>query len=128
MTDDFEKMYCGAIRRGDVLEGEIGEGKRSLLVVLQDDVLNQSLPTVLCALIERSEKTGGALVDEVILKSKETGSKEDGVCLLHKIYTVRRDRIYSKKGELSKEKLNEVYKALDVTLGKFRDELMDDIS
>ena len=75
MVEDIDKMYCGAIRRGDVLECEIEKGKEGKVVALQDDVLSQSLPTVICAVIELYDKSGEALVNEVVLEKKDIGAE-----------------------------------------------------
>ena len=125
MHDDIDKMYCGAIRRGDIIEGEFEEGKSGLMVVLQDDVLNQSLPTVICALIKPKREKEEALINEITLKKKEIGSERDGVCMLHKIFTIKREKIFAKKGELGSDRFVKIIQALDVTLGRFRDEIIE---
>ena len=124
MEDDFDKMYCGAIKRGDVLWCEIEKGKEGLVVALQDDVLDQSLPTVVCALIKPVEKNEEVLVNEVFLNKSELGVKKDGICMLHRIFTINRLKIFSEKGELKPERMKKIYWALDITLGKYRDKLI----
>lgn len=121
IENDFfnaDKMYCGAIRRGDIYLCAMGSREKAVLV-LQDNVLNQVLPTIVCALVEPDD--GSNFVNEVRLKSKETGLGKNGICHLHKILSVDRRLVIAKKGEVSKEKMVEIFKALDVTLGRFRD-------
>ena len=48
MDFDLDKMYCGKIRRGDLFICEVSS-KEKLVLVLQDDILNEGLPTVVCA-------------------------------------------------------------------------------
>ena len=120
MEFDLDKMYCGAIRRGDVFLYEDGKNEKAV-IVLQDDILNQGLPTVVCASVEPYIKNEEIFPNEVVLKSEETGLGKDGICMLHKIVTIDRIKMISKKGELKKEKLAEIYKALEVNLGRFRD-------
>lgn len=120
MDFDLDKMYCGAIRRGDVVVFEKGKKDR-IMVVLQDDVLNASLPTVLGAEIYPFKKGGEVFLNEVFLPGEETGLGKDGVCMLHKVLTVERSNIVLKKGELTQKRLKEIFKALDITFGRFRD-------
>lgn len=119
MPFDLDKMYCGAVRRGDVFLVE-EEEKQKAVVILQDNILNDGLPTVVCALIQPYER-GEIMVNEVLLKQNETGLGQDGICLLHKVMTCGRGILVAKKGELKPEKLQEIYKALDINLGRFRD-------
>ena len=121
MQFDFENMYCGAIRRGDIflLEGEKKE-ERAVLV-LQENVLNDGLPSIVCAPIEPYRQHQDVFANEVLLPDGETGLGRDGICMLHRIFTADRHLMVSKKGELKKERLQEVYRALDITLGRFRD-------
>ena len=122
MKFDLDKMYCGAIRRGDIfIYEEIGLKKEKVVLILQEDILNQGLPTVVCAAIEPYRKGEAVFENEVLLKKDETGLGKNGICMLHKISTLDRRVLISKKGELAKEKLKEVYEALDVNLGRFRD-------
>ncbi|TAN32651.1 type II toxin-antitoxin system PemK/MazF family toxin [Patescibacteria group bacterium] len=120
MTNESENMYCGAIKRGEVFICDLA-GKKAWALVLQDNVLNGCLPTVVCAPIEPRKKTDRLYINEVVLPGVETGLGKDGICLPYKIISIDRRRIIAKKGEVSKEKMAEVYQALDITLGRFRD-------
>jgi len=117
---DFDNMYCGAIKRGDVVLSSEGQQEKPYLV-LQDDILNNGLPTVICARIVPYTPKIKILINEVLLKRQETGLGNDGVCLLHKVQTLERGNIIAKKGELKEETLQKVFKALDATLGRFRE-------
>lgn len=119
---DFDKMYCGAVRRGDVFLYETNKDGERAAVVLQDNVLNDGLPTVVCAAIEPQVKGEKVFANEVLLPGEETGLGKIGLCMLHKVYTIERQRLVAKKGELQPARLKEIYKALDVNLGRFRDE------
>lgn len=120
MQFDLDNMYCGAISRGDIFLYEGGGGEQVVLV-LQDSVLNDGLPTVVCAIIEPYKKSDKVFVNEVLLSKQETGLGRDGICMLHKIITLDRRGIVAKKGEIKKERLQEIYQALDANLGRFRD-------
>jgi len=119
MSFDFDKMYCGSIQRGDVVLVEKEKQEKAYLV-LQDDVLNNGLSTIVCANIKPIIKKEESLINEIILRADITGLGEDGLCQLYKIETVNRESIIAKKGEVDNEKLKEVFKKLDVTLGRFR--------
>ena len=121
MEFDFDKMYCGAIRRGDIFLYENKAGKNETVVILQDNILNDGLPTVVCAFIKPHMKGDEVLANEVFLKKEEIGLGKDGICMLHKIFTVERKNLLAKKAELKSETLQEIYRALDVNLGRFRD-------
>lgn len=123
MNFDLDKMYCGAIRRGDIFLVD-KDGREVAVVVLQDNVLNEGLPTVVCAKIVPYRKSEEVLVNEILLKKNETGLGKDGICMLHKILTVDRRNMVAKKGELKFDRLQEVFKKLDVTLGRFRDRIV----
>lgn len=121
MSFNFDKMYCGAIRRGDIFLYEPDNNKKTTVLVLQDNVLNDGLPTVICALVKPFSKGDEVFANEVILNKNEIGLGADGICMLHKIFTVEREFLVAKKGEIKKETLDKVYKALDINLGRFRD-------
>jgi len=120
MVFDFEKMYCGAIRRGDVFLC-LHDKKELLVVVLQDHILNERLSTVVVAQILPHQAGDKIFKNEVFLKGTETGLGENGIGALHKIFTVDRRQMIAKKGELTKEKLQEVFEAMDINCGRFRD-------
>ena len=117
---NLDNMYCGRIRRGDVFLYEKTPGELLPVVVLQDSVLNEGLPTVMCAHVELGV-TGDRVVTEVLLKKQESGLLKDGVCTLHHVDTIDRRLMIAKKGELSEETLYPIFKALDIVLGRFRD-------
>jgi len=117
---DLDNMYCGAVKRGDILRCRI-ESKTKIAAVLQDDILNQSMPSIVCAEISPTANNEELFPNEVKLTSKETGLGKNSVCRLYKLYTVNRESVFAKKGELSQKKLTEIFKALDINLGRFRD-------
>lgn len=120
MDFELDNMYCGAIHRGDVflLDNE----KEQAVLVLQDSILNERLDTVVVAALEPHEKGERIFKNEVLLKSGETGLGIDAVCKLYKICAIDRRKMIAKKGELAHEHLLKVLEALDMNLGRFRDE------
>lgn len=118
---DFENMYCGLIRRGDVFLCELQPKKEVPVVVLQDTVLNGGLSSVVCAMIEPTRSHQDIAINEVLLHKDETGLGKESVCITHMVKTIDRQKFISKKGEVKGETLQNIYKALDITLGRFRD-------
>lgn len=121
MKFDLDNMYCGAIRRGDIFLHEESNGKEVPVVILQDNVLNDGLPSVVCARLVPHKKGEDVFPNEVHLRGDETGLGGAALCQLHKIVTMDRRGMVAKKGELSQERLKDIYVALDVNLGRFRD-------
>lgn len=121
MEFNLDNMYCGAIRRGDIFLHEEPDNTETPVVILQDNVLNDGLPTVVCALLVPHRKGQDVFANEVLLAGDETGLGKEAVCQLHKIVTMDRRGMVAKKGELVPERLQEIYKALDVNFGRFRD-------
>lgn len=79
------------------------------------------MPTVICALVEFHDKFEKVLPNEIELDQGNIHNGKKGICMLHKIVTIDRRLIFEKLGELQTEVVNDVYKALDVNLGRFRD-------
>jgi mRNA-degrading endonuclease toxin of MazEF toxin-antitoxin module len=121
MYFDFDKMYCGAVRRGDIFLYERERHIKETVLVLQENTLNDGLPTVICALVKPYRKGDEVFANEVLISKHELGVGVDGICMLHKIYTVPRELLVAKKGEIKIETLKSVFKALDINLGRFRD-------
>ncbi len=120
MPFDFDTMYCGAIKRGDIFIAQI-EGVDTLVVVLQDTLLNERLSSVLVVPVEPYVNKNKVFKNEVVLKTKDTGLGEEGVCRLYEMTRLGREHLLAKKGEVSRGLLQALYEALDINLGRFRD-------
>tara|TARA_Y100000310_G_C20053861_1_gene521825 strand:- start:111 stop:482 length:372 start_codon:yes stop_codon:yes gene_type:complete len=120
MKQNIDNLYCGAIKQGDVLLCKY-EDTQKHIVVLQDSLLNGSMPTVVGALLDLEKNDNENFVNEVCLTEEDLWKGASGVCMLHKIVTVERKTVYEKKGSLQNKNLKKVYSALDINLGKFRD-------
>lgn len=117
---ELDAMYCGAIKRGDIFLCSFS-GSEKPVVVLQDSILNERLSTLLVVPIEAYKKGERVFKNEVMLEKAHTGFGGSGICMLHRLQMVRREQMIAKKGELDKNKLHELYSALDINLGRFRD-------
>ena len=122
---DLDNMYCGIIRRGDVFVYEDKKGKKELVLILQDNILNESLQTVVCAIIEKYNKKNTVFANEVLLPKEELGFTNDKVCMLYKIETLDRRGMIMKKCEVSSERLEQIYTALEINCGRFRDKFIE---
>jgi len=120
MGFDLDKMYCGVIQRGDVFLC-LREKKEIPVIVLQDSVLNERLSTIVVSEIIPHQSGERVFSNEALLHGYETGLGQDGICALHKVFTIDRRLMIAKKGELTKERLQEIYHAMDVNCGRFRD-------
>jgi mRNA-degrading endonuclease toxin of MazEF toxin-antitoxin module len=120
---DAEQMYGGALRRGDIVIAH-REGGEAFFVVLQDDVLNDGLPSVVCAELELYTKKRHKEIfpHEMLVLKDESGLPTDAVAVTHKLFPVDRRSVRAKIGELKAERLQGVYRSLDILFGRFRDE------
>ena len=117
---DLDKMYCGHIKRGDIFLVEVA-GAENLVIVVQDNILNERLGTVLAVPLVPHKPGDTVFTNELLLKSAETNLGRPSVAHTHKLAAVDRRHMTAKKGELHPEKLVALYAALDITLGRFRD-------
>ncbi|MBQ3214458.1 MAG: type II toxin-antitoxin system PemK/MazF family toxin [Clostridia bacterium] len=90
-------------------------GIRPVLVV-QNDIGNKYSPTVIAAAIT-SKLNKAKLPTHIELSSKEYGLEKDSVVLLEQIRTIDKTRLKDKIGELSTFKMNQVNKAMMISLG-----------
>jgi len=120
MTFFADNMYCGALKRGDIVMYEI-DGEQRPALVLQDDVLNGGLPSVVCARLTVQKPKSQPVVTEVAIHKTSSGLGKNTLCQLHHIHTIERHIIRAKKGEVGSEILQEIFDALDISLGRFRD-------
>lgn len=119
MVHDEDQMYCGAIKRGDIFL--TNKQNKISYIVLQDSVLNERLSTVIVAPIEEYRSGQKVFKNEVLFSNVESGLGKKGICMLHKTQLMDRRELVAKKGEVSLNKMQEIYHALDVNLGRFRD-------
>lgn len=90
-------------------------GIRPVLVV-QNDIGNKYSPTVIAAAIT-SKLNKAKLPTHIELSSKEYGLEKDSVVLLEQIRTIDKTRLKEKIGELNTFKMNQVNKAMMISLG-----------
>lgn len=120
---DLDKMYCAAIKRGEIfLVANHDLNEENLMIVVQDNVLNERLSTVLAIPVEPHHEAGAHFKNQLLLKPSETSLGVPAVCLPQKIEAVDRRRLLAKTGELAPDRLQDLFDILDINLGRFRDQ------
>lgn len=109
------------IKRGEIYwvswhsaRGSEQSGRRPSLII-QNDAGNRTSATTIIASITTSSGKSYPFTVPVLLK--ESGLTKDSVINLSQIMTIDKNRLESKCGELSKEKMAEVDRAIKVSLG-----------
>ncbi|MDO8626422.1 MAG: type II toxin-antitoxin system PemK/MazF family toxin [Candidatus Magasanikbacteria bacterium] len=119
---DLDRMYCAAIKRGEIfLVANHDHSEENLMIIVQDNVLNERLSTVLAIPIAPHHEAGGHFKNQFLLKPSETSLGEPAVGLPQKIEAVDRRRLLAKTGELAPDRLRDLFDVLDINLGRFRD-------
>ena len=119
MKIDLDSIYCGSIKRGDIflISGEADK----IAVVVQDNILNERLSTVLAVPVSQHKEGAPTFKNELLLKPSETSLKKWALCLPHKLCAVDRHRLRAKTGELHPDRLQELFDVMDINFGRFRD-------
>ena len=110
------------IKRGELYYADLSPvvgseqgGIRPVLVV-QNDVGNRHSPTIIVAAVT-SKINKAKLPTHIELPASEYGLPQDSVILLEQIRTLDKTRLQQKIGELSEYKMNEVNRAMMISLG-----------
>ncbi len=110
------------MKRGDIVLVDLDptkgseQGKTRPALVIQNDIGNKYSPTTIAAPLTSSyEKVYPVNVE---IKAGESGVKKDSIVLLNQIVTLDIEiRIIKKLGRLSEDKMKEVDKAIEISLG-----------
>lgn len=123
----------GEIKRGDVfyvdltgIEQSIGfeqKGKRPVLVI-QNDVGNHHAPTTIVAILTSKIKRN--LPTHVVISDFDGLPSTSAVCL-EQIKTIDKTRLESYKGNIGESKMQEIEKAIMVSLGVSKNVLANEI-
>ena len=112
MTIKRGELYCADL--SPVVGSEQG-GVRPVLVV-QNDVGNKYSPTVIAAAVT-SKINKAKLPTHIELPSSSYGLQRDSVILLEQIRTLDKRRLKERIGELNDVTMNQVDKAILISLG-----------
>lgn len=85
-------------------------------LILQNNIANEYSPVTIVAAIT-SFKEGILYPTEVLVLSPEDGLTVDSVVLLNQIRTIDKQRLVKRKGSLKEETMNQVGRALEISLG-----------
>lgn len=110
------------VKRGDIVLVDLDptqgseQGKTRPAVIIQNDVGNKHAPTTILAPVTSSyDKIYPVNVE---LKNDNTALKKDSVALLNQIRTISiKHRIIEVIGEVSEEKMKEIDRAIEISLG-----------
>ncbi|MBR4003342.1 MAG: type II toxin-antitoxin system PemK/MazF family toxin [Clostridia bacterium] len=110
------------IKRGDLYFADLSpvvgseQGGIRPVLVIQNDIGNKYSPTVIAAAIT-SKLNKAKLPTHIEISSSEYGLEKDSVVLLEQIRTIDKTRLKEKIGELNSIKMNQVNKAMMISLG-----------
>jgi len=111
------------IKRGEILLIDLDpvkgseQGKTRPCIVIQNDVSNEYSSVTIVAAIT-STLSDKKYPTEVKINSEESGLPKESTILLNQIRTIsQKDRVIKKIGKLSSSKMNEVNKAIKISLG-----------
>ena len=110
------------IKRGDLYFADLSpvvgseQGGIRQVLVIQNDIGNKYSPTVIAAAIT-SKLNKAKLPTHIEISSSEYGLEKDSVVLLEQIRTIDKTRLKEKIGELNSIKMNQVNKAMMISLG-----------
>ena len=110
------------IKRGDIFYADLSpvigseQGGLRPILILQNDIGNKYSPTVIAAAIT-SKLNKAKLPTHIELSSLEYGLEKDSVILLEQIRTLDKSRLKEKISSLSYMKMQEVNKAMLISLG-----------
>ncbi len=109
------------IKRGDIYYADLSPvvgseqgGLRPVLIV-QNDVGNKFSPTVIAAAI--TSQTNKAKLPTHIQLDKKCGLARESIILLEQMRTLDKTRLKEKMGHISEQTMDEVNKAITVSLG-----------
>ena len=110
------------IKRGEIYYADLSPvvgseqgGIRPVLIV-QNDTGNRYSPTVIAAAIT-SQQEKAKLPTHISVKTSDSGLLKNSIILLEQVRTIDKTRLKEKMGDLDKESMNMVNKALSVSFG-----------
>lgn len=110
------------IKRGDLYFADLSpvvgseQGGVRPVLVIQNDIGNKYSPTVIAAAIT-SKLNKARMPTHIEVSAKEYGLEKDSVILLEQIRTIDKSRLKEKIGELGEYKMNQVNRAMMISLG-----------
>lgn len=91
-------------------------------LILQNDIANRySSVTIVAAITSFPDKDGKTYPTEVFIGDSEGGLDNNSVALLNQIRTIDKGRLVKKLGVLKDKTMVQIDKAVQISLGLFRD-------
>ena len=109
------------VKRGDIYYADLSpvvgceQGGIRPVIVIQNDTGNRHCPTVIVAAITSQNKK--PLPTHISLTAKECRLQEDSTILLEQVRTIDKTRLKNFVGSVSADKMNEINRAILVSLG-----------
>ncbi|PSL50588.1 mRNA interferase MazF [Salsuginibacillus halophilus] len=122
MSDNQQQAMKKSVKRGDVFFADLSpvvgseQGGVRPVLVIQNDIGNRFSPTVIVAAITAQIKKA-KLPTHVEIDAEKHDFDRDSVILLEQIRTIDKQRLTDKITYLDNEKMVEVSKALEISLG-----------
>ena len=110
------------VKRGDIFYADLSpvigseQGGIRPVLIIQNDVGNKYSPTVICAAIT-SQINKAKLPTHIELEAKKYALLKNSVVLLEQIRTIDKKRLREKVSRLDDVIMNEVNRALKISLG-----------
>lgn len=112
------------IAKGDIWWTDLGDpvgavaGYHRPVIIIQADAINRSrLETVLCVPLT-SNLSRAQLPTNLLLKSSSSGLDRDCVAQATLLLAVDKIRLAERVGSISQQKLEQLYRCLDIALGR----------
>ena len=110
------------VKRGEIYYADLSPvigseqgGVRPVLIV-QNDVGNKHSPTVIAAAIT-SQQEKAKLPTHISIDTVSAGLQKNSVILLEQVRTIDKKRLREKMGDLDKDSMDKVNRALSVSFG-----------
>ena len=114
---DFHSVYRGDIFYAN-LEPVIGSEQGGIrpVLIIQNDIGNRHSPTVIVAAITSRIKCR-RLPTHVTLDGRQCGLQSEATIMLEQLRTLDKQRLLAYVGSVGRRKMNEVDKALEISVG-----------
>jgi mRNA interferase MazF len=118
----FPRSQYASVRRGDIYYADLSnatvgseQGGTRPVLIIQNNKGNMHSPTVIAAAITSHNKRG--LPTHIELKDDSYGLSKNSTIMLEQIRTIDKTRLKEKIGQLDKEMMDKVDKAIFISFG-----------
>ncbi|MEK6881011.1 MAG: type II toxin-antitoxin system PemK/MazF family toxin [Nanoarchaeota archaeon] len=110
------------ILRGDIVVANLEpikgseQGRKRPVLIIQNNTFNETSPTTIIAPIT-SKIPSRKYLTSIVFKKEKIGLKRDSTILLNQLRTIDKSRIIRKISRIKEENMEEINKAIKITLG-----------